>query len=130
MLLNPREAAQIIGCTERAVRDRLQSGRLRGVKRGGRWQIARADLPLTDEQRRAMQDRAAAIRTAVDDALPSRAATRAETSRRSLADDDVFRAAAEVERALRGAEGCRVASRWLRAGALAVACAHGIRVAE
>ena len=75
MLLTPREAATALGCSERTVRARLQSGRLRGFKKGGRWRVHRKDLPLSEDQRRALQARANTIRSTVEAALPSRTAS-------------------------------------------------------
>ena len=76
MLLTPDQAAVLMGCTPRAVRYRLKAGALRGKKRGGRWALRRADLPLSEAAQQDLQARADAIRDAVDRVLPSRVATR------------------------------------------------------
>lgn len=104
MQLGLREAATLMGMSERTLRAWLARGRVAGTKRDGRWLVERGSLPLTEAQRATMQDRAEAIRDAVEAALPSRVATRADGGRtrrrRSIADLDTFRAANAVRGAL------------------------------
>ena len=75
MELSVREAATLMGRSPRTVRAQLARGELPGVKRGGRWRVQRRHLPLTEDQRRALQTKADGIRQLVDDALPGRTAT-------------------------------------------------------
>jgi len=99
--LTVREVATLIGRSSRAVRARIARGELPAVRRGNTWRIRRADLPLTEAQRRALQARADEVRQAVDEALPSRLARRPGDRRRSLADDRAFREAAALFRSVR-----------------------------
>lgn len=85
MLLTPRDAATVLGISERAVRARLKSGRLPGFKRGDRWCIRRRDLPLDDAQRAHLQRRADAIRDAIQAALPTRVAPSLDRRPHSIA---------------------------------------------
>lgn len=101
MLLSVAEAATVLGCSERAVRARLARGDLPGVKRQGRWHVRRADLPLDGQQRRALQERAEAVRAAVEAALPSRTATTRAQRAVSVADLEPFRAGHTVLAAMR-----------------------------
>jgi len=122
MHLSLREAATILGRSQRTVRDWLVRGRIAGRKRDGRWVVERRDLPMTDEQRAVLQSRAERIRESVERALPSRAAARRGDRRRSIADLDTFRAALAMLRELRaaGPDGARPARR-VRAGLVALA---------
>ena len=104
MELSLREAAALLGRKERTLRAQLSRGEVRGVKRDGKWVLVRAELPASEAQRARVQARADAIRRAVDEALPSRAASRASYRRRSIVDVDCFRAACEVWRELSGRE--------------------------
>lgn len=81
MELNVREAATLMGRSPRTVRAQLARGDLPGVKRQGQWRLQRRHLPLTEDQRRALQARAEGIRQLVEEALPGRTAA---TSGRSL----------------------------------------------
>lgn len=65
MELTLKEAATILGLTERAVRARITRGSLPGHKRGGRWVIRRADLDLDPDQRRRLRDVSDTIRATV-----------------------------------------------------------------
>lgn len=96
MKLSAREASTLLGCSPRTLRAQLARGELPGVKKNGRWLIERRDLPLNESQRRSLQGKAARVRKAVDDALPSRLARRHGDRSRSLADLDAFRLGAEV----------------------------------
>lgn len=91
MELNVREAATLMGRSPRTVRAQLARGDLPGVKRQGQWRLQRRHLPLTEDQRRALQARAEGIRQLVEEALPGRTATTSGDRRRSLADLDAFR---------------------------------------
>jgi len=91
MKLTIREAAALLGCSPRTVRARIARGELPAAKQGGRWQIDREHLPLTEPQRRALQAKADAVREAVEVVLPSRAALRRGDRRRSVLDLDPFR---------------------------------------
>lgn len=99
MELSLTEAAAILDCSTRTLRDRVRRGDLRGTKRGGRWMIDRRELPLTDSQRAALDDRRESVRSAVDDALG-----RAEGNgrHRSLADLETFAQTAELRREILG----------------------------
>ncbi len=86
----------LLGRKPRTVRAQLARGELPGTKRGGTWRIDDRKLPLTEAQRRALQRKAEQVRTAVEDALPSRMAASAGQRSRSIADLDAFRRGAEV----------------------------------
>jgi len=103
MELSVREAATLMGCSPRTVRAQLARGELPGKKRNGRWRVDRRNLPLTEAQHRVLQEKAQAVRDAVEAALPSRTARRAGDRGRSVYDLDAFRAGAEVLRSLRAA---------------------------
>jgi hypothetical protein len=104
MDLSLREAATLLGRPPRTLRDQLARGDLRGSKVKGAWVIPSDALPLTERQRRALQARAAEIRAAMEDVLPSRAATERTSRRRSLADVEAFHRGTALLRQLR-AEG-------------------------
>ncbi len=104
MALSVKEAAAFMGRSQRTVRAQLARGELPGVKRDGRWWIERHQLPLTESQRRALQAKADDVRTAVENALPSRTARRSGDRSRSVADLDAFRLGADVLALLRAAE--------------------------
>ncbi|MBF0348713.1 MAG: hypothetical protein HQL81_13685 [Magnetococcales bacterium] len=84
MNLSLAEAAIALGQTERQVRYLIKTGRLVAKKGdGGRWVIASEALPLSEGQRRAMAERAATARQAVEKAIApveKAAATRVETA--------------------------------------------------
>lgn len=90
MDLTPREAATLLGRSERTVRQWLQSGRLAGRRVGSRWLVPRHALPLTPAQRGELMRRADDLRGAVEAALPSRLGDGSRRSHRSLVDDDLF----------------------------------------
>jgi len=98
MDLSLTEAATILDCSPRTLRDRLRRGDVPGTKRGGRWRVARRDLPLTEDQRRELTRRGDAIREAVDDVLARTGRT--SRRRRSVADLEPFVMAAEIRREL------------------------------
>lgn len=104
MELSVREAATLMGRSPRTVRAQLARGDLPGIKRGGHWRVERRHLPLTEAQRQALEAKADSIRQVVENALPSRSATRTGERSRSVADLDAFRRGAEVLAALRAAE--------------------------
>lgn len=91
MELSVREAATLTGRRPRTLRAQLARGELPGVKRNGRWLIQRRHLPLTEDQRRALQTKSTGIRRLVDEALPSRLARTHGQQMRSLADLETFR---------------------------------------
>lgn len=62
MRLSPREAATLLGQSPRTVRAQLGRGDLPGTKDNSRWSIDRRDLPLTEAQRRALQQKADSLR--------------------------------------------------------------------
>ncbi|MEM9291022.1 MAG: helix-turn-helix domain-containing protein [Acidobacteriota bacterium] len=103
MELSVREAATLMGRSQRTVRAQLARGELPGVKRNGRWRIQRRHLPLTEAQRQALQAKADDVRATVENALPPREARRAGDRTRSIADLDAFRLGAEVLTSLRAA---------------------------
>lgn len=122
MLLSVTEAATLLGKSPRAVRAALARGELPGRKQGGRWVVPREGLPLSEAQHRALQARADEIRAVVEDALPSRGATRRGDRRRSLADLEVFRAACEVTRQVQARDDAPLQARdELERGLLALA---------
>jgi hypothetical protein len=101
MDLSVREVATLLGRSSRTVRAQLARGELAGVKRNGRWRIARHNLALTDAQRRSLQGKADTLRQAVEDSLPSRMAATPGQRSRSVADLDAFRCGARLLAALR-----------------------------
>ena len=118
MLLTVAEAATILGCSSRAVRARLVRGELKGQKQDGQWKVARGALPLTEEQHRALQERADTIRSMVEDVLPPQLAQRRGDPRRTLADLSAFRAGRSILAELRrGATGTSPESSALGAAA-------------
>ncbi len=53
----PAECAQILGVSEQAVRDECRSGRIQGIKFGGRWLVPRSELErVTGESMSAATD--------------------------------------------------------------------------
>ncbi len=104
MQLSVREAATLMGRSPRTVRAQLARGDLPGTKVGGQWRVERRHLPLTEEQRQALQRKSDRVRATVEDALPPRSAKRAADRTRSVTDLDAFRLGAEVLTALRTAE--------------------------
>jgi excisionase family DNA binding protein len=103
MELSVREAALFLERSPRTVRAQLARGELPGVKRGGRWRIDRRHLPLTEAQRRGLQQKADSLRQTMEAALPSRLATTAGQRSRSIADLAAFRAGAKLLAELRQA---------------------------
>lgn len=101
MDLSVREVATLLGRSGRTVRAQLTRGELAGVKRNGRWRVARHSLPLTEAQRRSLQSKADALRQAVEEALPSRMAATPGQRSRSVADLDAFRSGARLLAAVR-----------------------------
>ncbi len=101
MQLSVREAATLLRKSSRAVRAQVARGELPGTKRDGRWYVDGRKLPLTEAQRRALQQKADAVRQMVDEALPSRMAATLGHRGRSIADLDGFRLGAEVLAAIR-----------------------------
>lgn len=91
MDLSVREAAVVLGRSQRTVRDQLARGDLPGVKRDGRWWVRKDALPLTEPQRRALAAKAESLRQAVEAALPSRAATSPRSRRPCVDDSAAFR---------------------------------------
>jgi excisionase family DNA binding protein len=69
MELGIKEAAALLGVHPRTLRERLVHGKLNGTKRGGRWRIQQADLPLSEGQRRALRQRASEAREALEEGL-------------------------------------------------------------
>lgn len=86
MDLTIREAAALLGRSPRAVRAQVARGELPGTRRGRAWILDSQKLPLTAEQHREFQPRAARVREMVDSALPSRAASTRDRKRHSAAD--------------------------------------------
>ncbi len=104
MELTVREVATLLGRSPRTVRAQLARGDIPAVKRGGCWSIPRRSLPLTEDQRSALQAKADAVRRAVDAALPSRVATTSGQRGRSVADLDAFRLGARLLADIRAAD--------------------------
>jgi hypothetical protein len=92
-----------MGRSARTVRGQLARGELPGQKRNGRWYVDRRHLPLTESQRRTLQEKAQKLRQAVDDVLPSRLARTGGDRSRSLADLDAFSLGAEFYSELQNA---------------------------
>ncbi len=101
MDLSVREAATLLGRSPRTLRGQLARGEIPGRKRGGRWVIPRHELPLNERQRRVLQERGDAMRTALEDALP--AAARRNRTGHSVADLETFRLGLALWRDLRAA---------------------------
>lgn len=101
MELSVEEAAGLLRITPRAVRKRLEKGELPGKKRNGRWRIAREALPLDDVERARVTARAAAVRAAVEDALPSHLG-KDRSKHRSLVDLDAWRFAHALRQRVTG----------------------------
>ncbi len=120
MELTVQEVATLLGRSPRAIRARITRGDLHAVKRDGQWRIPRHALPLTEGQRRQLQAKAGAIRQAVEEVLPSRMAMTVHDRRRSLADLNLFRTAAELRASLREADAARALAE-LEEGLLALA---------
>ncbi len=105
MELTIREAATLMGLSPRTVRAQAARGEIPAVKRGGRWFVRHEKLPLTQQQRRAVQARAAEVRATIDQALPSRHAARTGQRRRSVLDLEAFRLALELRQDVRARGG-------------------------
>lgn len=128
MELSASEVAVILGVSPRTVRGRMARGELPALKRNGRWVVHRRHLPLTEPQRRRLQEKADSLRETLESALPSRLAATREKSKRSVADLDAFRLTMELLREIRSAEPgalqeetARRVDRLLEAGLLALA---------
>lgn len=91
MELSLSDAADLLRVKPRTLRAQLARGKIIGIKRDGQWFIPRRNLPLTDDQRNVLQQRAEDVRCSVEDALPSRTARHAHDRRRSFVDLDAFR---------------------------------------
>lgn len=72
MELSIREAAALLGRSERTVRAQLRSGVLAGHKRGRAWLLPSEQLPLTEVQRRKQERLVGEARSALEQALPER----------------------------------------------------------
>lgn len=94
MDLTLREAATLLGRRPRTVRAQLARGELKGRKRDGKWLIRRADLPLTEAQRRSLTRKIVRLHDAVDAAIPE--AVRDRVGAVGLAQLDVFRLGRDV----------------------------------
>lgn len=104
MDLTLHEGATLLGRRPRTVRAQLARGELKGRKRDGKWLIRRADLPLTDGQRRALTGKIARLHDAVDAAIPEAMRDRIGALALALAELDVFRLGRDVLREMTGAE--------------------------
>ncbi len=96
MELTVPEAAALLGRSPRTLRAQVARGEIPGTKRNGRWYVDKRDLPLTEVQRRALQEKSDQVRAAVESVLPSRMASRPGQRFRSLADLDSFRRGAQL----------------------------------
>ncbi len=106
MDLNLREAADALGVHPRTLRGWLARAKIVGRKEpNGQWVVPRRNLPLTEDQRAALQRRADGVRSAVEAALPSRAARHTGDRRRSFVDLESFRAAHALLAEVRAANG-------------------------
>jgi len=103
MEISLKEAATLLGKSERQVRYLIKHGRLKATKVGGQWRVANADLTFTEGQREAVAERLDAARETVTAALePATKATAAKERKRqySVRDLEAFQAGAEVFHAL------------------------------
>ncbi len=69
MELSIKETAALLRISERGVRARIQRGSLKAFKRGGRWRVPKATLPISPEIREYVQNKANEIRGAVEASL-------------------------------------------------------------
>ena len=75
MKLSLAEAATVLGKSERQVRYLIKQGTLKAQKDNGKWTVESADLPLSEEQRRAIGQRVEVARESFERGLePARKA--------------------------------------------------------
>jgi hypothetical protein len=99
------ETATVMGRSERQVRYLIKTGKLKAAKEGGQWRIATSDLPLTEEQRHALNGRLQVARDAFEKGLEPVAKTtggRGEGRRQySVTDLAAFQAGQAIFREIR-----------------------------
>jgi hypothetical protein len=98
--LSISETATALHKSERQVRYLIQEGKLAAKKKDGRWVIDSAKLPLGEAQRRILGESAAALSTAVAEAVapPVEAMKKAAAPRFSVRDLRAFKSAEPVFR--------------------------------
>lgn len=72
MQLNLRDAARMLGWSDRQVRYAIKQGRISARKTDGRWVVDADALPLTDGQKRARERKVDELRGRVESALAPR----------------------------------------------------------
>ncbi len=122
MDLSLREAATLLGRRPRTVRAQLARGELKGRKRDGKWLIRRADLPLTEAQRRTLTRKIVSLHDAVDAAIPE--AVRDRVGAVGLAQLDVFRLGRDVRGEMTASGEGSAASDALGAALIAIGEGH------
>ena len=90
MNLSIREAATVLGRSERTLRDQVKRGVIRARKVNNKWVIREADLPMDESRRLARRHQADAIRGAVEKAIHRRHPAM------TIEDMEAFRAARAV----------------------------------
>jgi len=90
LVLSAKDAATVLGISPRTLRARIKRGDVRGYKRGGRWFVRRADLPLDAATHHALVEKAEEVRAAVEAALPAAAGGRGGGATHSLSDNGIF----------------------------------------
>lgn len=120
MKLTVREAATILGRSARTLRGQITRGEVTAVKKGSRWLLDSAVLPMTEAQRRALQARADEVRAAVEGALPPRTARTRGQGGYSVSSLDALRAIQSLLADMRPHDGggAAAARRRLRAALL------------
>lgn len=105
MNLTVREAAALLQTRPRTLRGRLERGEIPGEKRGNRWILSTDALPMTEDQRRRLQQRVEEAHRAVDRAAPEKMAGEnpAPSRGHTLLDHEVFRVGALLVRQMRAA---------------------------
>lgn len=120
MDLTLQQAADLLAVRPRTLRDQLRRGAIRGRKSDGRWIIRKADLPLTDADRRALQGKLAAFHDAIDRAVPPR--IRGDVGLGSVEQLDVFVLVRDLHAEIGAAH--PAAGAHLRAALFAIARGH------
>ena len=69
MELSIAETATLLGRSQRQIRYLIKTGGLRATKKGRRWRIDSADLPISDAERQALAERSQVARRAFEKGL-------------------------------------------------------------
>jgi excisionase family DNA binding protein len=114
--LSLSQVATLLGKSERQIRYMVKSGRLAATKAGKEWRFETSELPLTDEQRRGLLERAATLTDAVADAVAPAVAAAGDGKRRySVTDLQAYKVGAPLYRRMVAAWGAEdTAARHLR----------------